>query len=82
LAFGLAAACEDKQCKTDLQSCAAKGEQMQKELDAAKAENAALKSKTAKVDEIIAKLAAATAENEKLKAAPPAPAPPPKTSKH
>jgi hypothetical protein len=66
--------CEDTKCKADLQAATAKTAELQKQLDAAKAESASLKTKAAKMDELVAQVAALTAENEKLKAAPP-PAP-------
>jgi hypothetical protein len=78
LGTGAVCGCEDKQCKADLQTSEAKNQQAQKALEAATAENASLKLKTAKMDELIAKVAALTTENEKLKAPPPAPAPPAK----
>jgi hypothetical protein len=79
LALGLLG-CEDKQCKAELQTCDARNQQTQKALDAAKNENAALRAKSAKMDELIAQVAALTTENETLKAAPPPP--PAKAGKH
>jgi hypothetical protein len=67
----LAGGCEDKQCKADLHASTVKAEQLQKDLEAAKAESANVKAKGAKMDELTAQVAALTAENEKLKAAPP-----------
>jgi outer membrane murein-binding lipoprotein Lpp len=80
--LGLVGGCEDTKCKADLQAATAKADQLQKDLDAARSESAALKTKTAKMDQLTAQVAALTAENEKLKAAPPAPAPPAKGGKH
>jgi hypothetical protein len=80
--LGLVGGCEDTKCKADLAGATAKAEQLQKELDAAKSESAALKTKSEKMDQLIAQVAALTAENEKLKATPPAPAPPAKGGKH
>jgi cell division protein FtsB len=74
IAFTLAAiGCEDKQCHDQLAADTARCTATQKELAAAKAENATLKTKAAKMDELIAQVAALTTENEKLKAAPPPP---------
>jgi hypothetical protein len=62
------AGCGDKQCRSELRVSTTRIEQMQRALDAARKENAMLRAKAAKMNELIAHLAAVTIENEELRA--------------